>query len=455
MAKNLLTNSEEYTNLIASANKSIETFIKRHPTNVKYETSEDGFTYIILEYGSVRDLELKKIAKACNETLNDDHYKIGNIRCTIVYASDLIIKFKGKTEEVATDLQHDELPTSLKNLVARSKVDVTISNSLVSDIVSFIRKYVKNKSNHTELFLNNSGLSYYRYGTRGRISINVDEVRKNSEMNDVLVKIVQPILSIYNRHPELITNNLSKQLDEKDIALERVNESSIMFSYGNVEFPEIINEIHLYIGRYITLNESPFGPPITDGNKNYFVDKDGVKRYTNLSPSFFKTQDIIRKIVIPTNITKDTYLYEIYNTILNNEEFISEMTSGNYSYYNRRNPSDYESPLTNISNIKNSMYITDDSLITISNISNLQSSECLYTSCLSMCSSTDDITSVHPNYGPIRRMEELHNIEHGYRWTLINIVANCIENNKPLNVVLSVEPNKGATFNYTDIFSKK
>ena len=73
-------------NEIAAYNAAIENFIKCNSNYVDMSERDDGYTYITLRYGPVRDAALKEIATRCKNSLIDDVFKIGVLACSITYA---------------------------------------------------------------------------------------------------------------------------------------------------------------------------------------------------------------------------------------------------------------------------------------------------------------------------------------------------------------------------------
>ena len=372
---NHLTNTQEYNDLITSYNEAISKFISEYPKHVKYDTSEDGYTYITLEYGSVRDNELKEIAELVNNTINDADFKIGDIRCEIIYASDLIIKFKGKTSEVDTDLKNS---SNLENLVTKSKVDITIPENLVTQIKDFIENFVEDKYTYTKDQYAKKGITYNKFGTKGHVGINTDIMKKNPSMTEVYTNIGKPITDLLKANPKLITNNLSKLLCVEGIHIERVSANFVMFGYEiNVyenegtgdnggggttpdpnpdpefeyeKIPGTITRIFIHLGNATETSN------ITEGK---YIDVDGAKRINYNNSRIFKITEIVENVVVPVEITDHNTISDIITNLQSNTIVLEKLCTGKYSYHNTPV---YLWTIPEKSDIINDMYISDSKL---------------------------------------------------------------------------------------------
>lgn len=364
MSNNVLTSSREYENLVAGFNANIEAFIKSNPTMVKYDTSEDGFTYIVLDNASVRDKNLKKIADLVNNTVNDVDFKIGDIPCEIVYATPSILKFKGVTTAVNTALSEVAADSPIAVVKAKSLVDVTIPETLVKDITDFMFDFISNQSARSEMSLKKTGMTFYQYDKKGHITFDVEKIGKNSEMSDVNTKIVLPIMRLFERNKTLITTDLSKALEKKGVYLERVNSQSIVLAYlmriydeekGKKEFdftpiPNEIRRITVNFGTCQEVDATRFGTLIENtGKETLYADIDGASR--NFGEYGARMTKIETRVVIDdiriaapvaeegSEVSEEETLKNIITDILfDNEKFVAEITNAekylsNYSMH--------------------------------------------------------------------------------------------------------------------------
>jgi hypothetical protein len=340
--------------LVAGFNANIEAFIKSNPTMVKYDTSEDGFTYIVLDNASVRDKNLKKIADLVNNTVNDVDFKIGEIPCEIVYATPSILKFKGVTTAVNTALSEVAADSPIAVVKAKSLVDVTIPETLVKDITDFMFDFISNQSARSEMSLKKTGMTFYQYDKKGHVTFDVEKIAKNSEMSDVNTKIVLPIIRLFERNKTLITTDLSKALEKKGVYLERVNSQSIVLAYlmriydeekGNKEFdftpiPNEIRRITVNFGTCQEVDATRFGTLIENtGKETLYADIDGASR--NFGGNYgarmtkIETRVVIDDIRIGapvveegSEVSEEETLKNIITDILfDNEKFVAEITN--------------------------------------------------------------------------------------------------------------------------------
>lgn len=364
MSNNVLTSSREYGELVAGFNANIEAFIKSNPTMVKYDTSEDGFTYIVLDNASARDKNLKKIADLVNNTVNDVDFKIGDIPCEIVYATPSILKFKGVTTAVNTALSEVAADSPIAVVKAKSLVDVTIPETLVKDITDFMFDFISNQSARSEMSLKKTGMTFYQYDKKGHITFDVEKIGKNSEMSDVNTKIVLPIMRLFERNKTLITTDLSKALEKKGVYLERVNSQSIVLAYlmriydeekGNKEFdftpiPNEIRRITVNFGTCQEVDATRFGTLIENtGKETLYADIDGASRSFGeygARMTKIETRVVIDDIRIAAPVveegsenSEEEALKNIITDILfDNEKFVAEITNAekylsNYSIH--------------------------------------------------------------------------------------------------------------------------
>lgn len=89
----------EKSNLIHAINLSIKEFISKHSEKVSIWTDE-GYMYIQLSNIGIRDEYFKFISYIANYTTNETLFNLFNLPCTCVYASETVLRFRGKTSEM-------------------------------------------------------------------------------------------------------------------------------------------------------------------------------------------------------------------------------------------------------------------------------------------------------------------------------------------------------------------
>ena len=87
------------SDLIHAINLSIKEFISKHSEKVSIWTDE-GYMYIQLSNIGIRDEYFKFISYIANYTTNETLFSLFNLPCTCVYASETVLRFRGKTSEM-------------------------------------------------------------------------------------------------------------------------------------------------------------------------------------------------------------------------------------------------------------------------------------------------------------------------------------------------------------------
>lgn len=363
--KTILTTDPEYQNILEKYNQAILDFIENNPKLVEYD-KEDGTEYstITLEYGTVRDKLLQEIAENVNETLNDASFKINDIRCELIYANSAVLRFRGKTSEIETDLRtiandssenSEKLKNVYKSLIFKSDIENDIDlNQYVEDLEKFFKKYVLNKSKQDEMLLSKSGFVYKTFGSKGYFGINVKDLSRCDELKAEYNVIVKPLLRVYKNNPDLINIELDKKLATIGIDLERINEYSIMFSYKLTKYnedivkkdfnyrtiPGAITRIFVHIGKAGTISTNdilhtdanyefidPEATPVDNAEESidsetgeFLIDADGAVRSKD-SSDYARLNEVYESVVVECNIRMtDTYI-KVLNTLKNDIKF--------------------------------------------------------------------------------------------------------------------------------------
>lgn len=224
-------------NEIAAYNAAIENFIKCNSNYVDMSERDDGYTYITLRYGPVRDATLKEIATRCKNSLIDDVFKIGVLACSITYANGSILRFKGKTSEILEGMKQLD-SSSYGGLIDKSKVNVELPENFAQTVATIVKKYTTGRKDFTDATKKNEGLNFYQSGSKDHFGIDVNVLSKHvsttsSPREDAieLNKVCQTIVKLYQENSKLITETLATNLAKLYIYLERVNSNIVLFAY--------------------------------------------------------------------------------------------------------------------------------------------------------------------------------------------------------------------------------
>ena len=85
--------------IVEAINLAIKDFIAKHSSNVTIWTDED-YMFIQLSNLGLRDEYFKYISYIANNTTNEEYFNLFNLPCACVYASETILRFRGKTSEM-------------------------------------------------------------------------------------------------------------------------------------------------------------------------------------------------------------------------------------------------------------------------------------------------------------------------------------------------------------------
>ena len=267
----ILTTSPEYTTMKNSMNTAIVNFIKNHPNSVKYTKTDNGKSLITLFFGEVRDVEIKKIAEICMDTLNDADFKIDGIPVTIIKSTESTIVFEGETAAVeeAIKTKGDKYPILL---VTTSQTEDFDLDQLVSNIRdTIILSLVENRSDLYSYIFDPAGIKVDENSVTGRVIINIDSLDRYIERLDnegiqamildphsevgpgdpipgymnvvksILIAIRDVVLSIIrlkNKNKELLNGEFVNKLNEIKLGLERVNDNSVTITYSIEKYSE-------------------------------------------------------------------------------------------------------------------------------------------------------------------------------------------------------------------------
>ena len=162
-------------------NTILANFIKVNGKAVRYFRTEDGYSFITLNYGKCRVPEMNKIKEFINNSVYDDCLKIDEMPVTCVRMSDTVMVFKGKTEEVETYISENASESSvLTNIVAKAKVASTEEKeqilSVNDDIVDLLESLVSERSSFSSEALKKAGISFDEYDGVGHIIFDVKKI---------------------------------------------------------------------------------------------------------------------------------------------------------------------------------------------------------------------------------------------------------------------------------------
>lgn len=162
-------------------NSILANFIKSNGRAVRYFRTEDGYSFITLNYGKCRVPEMDKIKEFINNSIYDDCLKIDEMPVTCVRMSDTVMVFKGKTEEVEAYISENASEsTVLTNIVAKAKVASTEEKeqilSVNDDIVDLLESLVSERSSFSSDALKKAGVSFDEYDGVGHIIFDVKKI---------------------------------------------------------------------------------------------------------------------------------------------------------------------------------------------------------------------------------------------------------------------------------------
>lgn len=176
---NVKTSSPEYTAQVEELNKAINLFIKKFPEYVIVTDDDEGKTQITLFYGKTRNVELKKLASRCANTLNDDDYVIGSLPVKIIVADDSVIKFEGKTSEVDAAIKSIGDSSPLVNLIQRSGNHVTFNERTIGNkLATALKVFILEKATYTDTMYREAGIDFATAGLYTRLSVQLDKLVK-------------------------------------------------------------------------------------------------------------------------------------------------------------------------------------------------------------------------------------------------------------------------------------
>lgn len=222
---------------IDAYNAAIESFIKRNSNYVDLSDRDDGYTYITLRYGPVRDVALKEIATRCKNSLIDDVFKIGVLECNISYANGSILRFKGKTSEILEGMKQLD-SSSYGGLVTKSKANVELPENFAQTVATIVKKYTIGRKDFTDTIKKNEGLNFYQSGNKDHFGVDLNVLAKHistaaSPRDDAVTlnTVCQTIIALYRENSKIITETLATQLEKLYVQLERVNANINLFAY--------------------------------------------------------------------------------------------------------------------------------------------------------------------------------------------------------------------------------
>ena len=200
MADNENTTPAGVLEVAAELNGILAKFIKGNGKAVRYFRTEDGYSFITLEYGKCRVPEMEKIKEFINNSVYDNCLKIDNMPVTCVRMSDTVMIFKGKTEEVETYISQNASSEVLTNIVAKAQVASTEEKeqilSLDDDIASVLESLVSERSTFSSDALKKAGVAFDEYDGVGHISFDIKKINDYVALGET-AKDYEQIFDVY------------------------------------------------------------------------------------------------------------------------------------------------------------------------------------------------------------------------------------------------------------------
>ena len=200
MADNENTTPAGVLEVTEELNGILAKFIKGNGKAVRYFRTEDGYSFITLNYGKCRVPEMEKIKEFINNSVYDDCLKIDNMPVTCVRMSDTVMIFKGKTEEVETYISQNANSEVLTNIVAKAQVASTEEKeqilSLDDDIASVLESLVSERSTFSSDALKKAGVTFDEYDGVGHINFDIKKINDYVALGDT-AKDYEQIFDVY------------------------------------------------------------------------------------------------------------------------------------------------------------------------------------------------------------------------------------------------------------------
>ena len=200
MADNENTTPAGVLEVAEELNGILAKFIKGNGKAVRYFRTEDGYSFITLNYGKCRVPEMEKIKEFINNSVYDDCLKIDNMPVTCVRMSDTVMIFKGKTEEVETYISQNASSEVLTNIVAKAQVASTEEKeqilSLDDDIASVLESLVSERSTFSSDALKKAGVTFDEYDGVGHINFDIKKINDYVALGDT-AKDYEQIFDVY------------------------------------------------------------------------------------------------------------------------------------------------------------------------------------------------------------------------------------------------------------------
>ena len=254
MADNENTTPAGVIEVATELNDILAKFIKGNGKAVRYFRTEDGYSFITLNYGKSRVPEMEKIKEFINNSVYDDCLKIDNMPVTCVRVSDSIMVFKGKTEEVETYISQNASKEVLTNIVARAKVASTEEKeqilSLDDDIASILESLVSERSTFSSDALKKAGVTFDEYDGVGHINFDIKKINDYVALGET-AKDYEQIFDVYTLITKLTfyKANFARDFDkfiqnssfdsELKAKITLLTDSKLIIGYGITKYDEM------------------------------------------------------------------------------------------------------------------------------------------------------------------------------------------------------------------------
>lgn len=183
-------------------NSIISSFISRHPSSLRYRTTEDGYSIFTIKYGKYRETEINKVKDFVENTEYDELLSIEGIPITCIKVNNYIMVFKGKKSDVEefilnNNIDDQRLQEKIKEKVKPVDHDLLTNNinELYNEIENSFMDFISHKSFYNNSIIKNMGLSFNDINDKnGQIILNIEKFnnfyKKNTnEINEYLISI--------------------------------------------------------------------------------------------------------------------------------------------------------------------------------------------------------------------------------------------------------------------------
>ena len=183
-------------------NSIISSFISRHPSSLRYRTTEDGYSIFTIKYGKYRETEINKVKDFVENTEYDELLSIEGIPITCIKVNNYIMVFKGKKSDVEEFILNNNIDDQRLQEKIQEKVkpiDYPLLrnniNNLYNEIKNSFMDFISHKSYYNNSIIKNMGLSFNDINDKnGQIILNIEKFnnfyKKNTdELNEYLNSI--------------------------------------------------------------------------------------------------------------------------------------------------------------------------------------------------------------------------------------------------------------------------